>query len=221
MHPPHAPQEDTLYLTSDLGPSTSREVPSTALLRPPSCESSPWWEERTQNLLGTTRSLDEIIHICRFDLFSDPGASAQALCRQPDFRLDGFLVALGDRHISDSRSRKAEKIVRILRGQPPPSPYPELDVSWLFRAMASSMDVSSIAEKLDCSFCSIFCRTTYYAWTRWILGYRDDGISGYLSAAFTLRNNIFQLLYSAPLAILQRWRSLLVVGLCDSVLVGY
>jgi hypothetical protein len=172
-------------------------------------------------LLATSCNLLEIILICRFDLFADPEASTLALCRQPDFRLEYFLATLGgDRHTSDCRSRKAEQIVRILRAQPPS--YPVLDVGWLFSAMTSPMmDVSTIAEKLDWSFCSIFCRITYYGWAKWVLGYKCDEILSYLGAAFTLRNNIFQFLCTAPPATLQKWRSLLVVGIATLCLVGY
>jgi hypothetical protein len=173
----------------------------------------PWWEERAQNLLAASCNLDEIMLICKFDLFEDPEASTRGLCRQPDFRLEGFLESLdGDGHISDCRPRKAERIVHILRGQTLRCPV--LDAGWLFSAMASPMmDVSTIAEKLDWSFSSFFCGTTYYGWAKWALGYSHDGIISYLDAASTLRNKIFELLRSVARATLERWRSLVAVGI--------
>jgi hypothetical protein len=107
----------------------------------------------------------------------------------------------------------AEQIVRIVRQRP--QPYLPLDVGWLFAAMASLIDVNTIADKLDCSFSLIFCGTTCDDWARWVLGYRNDAILDYLRVILTLRNGIFQLLYSATPAVVQQWRLLLTVGVHD------
>jgi hypothetical protein len=279
MSPAHTAQEDSppSYLTSSLTSSmrqtsyTDEQATTLIPLRSLSSTSysiaSRWWEELAQEILRTSSNHNELITICKFDLFEDPMASVRALSKQPVTRLENLLATLrgsrsisddgfdkaeqtvnnlrrhllpgpswdanwflssmapsddvgGDRHTSDCRSRKAEQIVRIVRGQPPSDP--KLDVGWLFSAMASPlMDVSTIAEKLDWSFCSIFCRITYYGWARWVLGYRHDGILSYLDVAFTLRNNIFRLLCSAPLATLLKWRSLLAVGIATLCLIGY
>jgi hypothetical protein len=176
---------------------------------------SRWWEELAQNLLGASCNLNQIICICEFDLFADPKSSIVALCMQPDSRLDDLLTTLGEsRRICHDKSRKAEQIVHTLRGEI--SPGPAWDGDWLFSAMSSPMDVSAIAVKLDWSICLVFCKLTYGAWVKWVLGYRDDGISNFLNAVLTLRNNVSRFLRSASLG---RWELLEEVCVGDSFIV--
>jgi hypothetical protein len=111
---------------------------------------------------------------------------------QPDSRLDDLLTTLGGGgRICHDKSSKAEQIVHTLTLRGETLPGPAWNGNWLFSAMSSPMDVSAIATKLDWSICLVFCKLTFGAWVKWVLGYRHDGISSFLNAALALRNGIF------------------------------
>lgn len=178
-------------------PTISGHLPSPAI-------SSRWWEARAEMLLSTFSRLEDIILVCEYDLFSNPRTPIEALSKQPVSQLDDLCRMLGEHQlISSDKPTKAEHIVCSLRG--PVSPALAWDGSWLISTMGSSLDVHSIAAKLDWSICSMFCKTRLRAWVKKFLGYEYNGISTFLDAVLKVRNDVARSLPSGPI---YKWQSL-------------
>jgi hypothetical protein len=56
------------------------------------------------------------------------------------------------------------------------------------------MDVTTIAQKLDFSICTVFLKIPCNSWISWALGYRDDDISNFYDAVLSFRGRCAQYL---------------------------
>ncbi|TVY14153.1 hypothetical protein LARI1_G007778 [Lachnellula arida] len=175
---------------------TTHPWPTPTALLPSYSPSSPscWMKEEAIRTLQTSHDFYIIRTICKFVPGLDPAVSATVLSKRWKLWLDAFLKVLCQREViqeppCDSPLSTAEAIVRIIRRRQL-SPAPEWDGAWIFSALNSSTDISTIAEKFDAQMHSVFSRITFEDWVEWTYGFPNDPIQSLLNTGFNLRNNL-------------------------------
>ena len=156
---------------------------------------SQWWEAAAREVLGRSHNFNDVKLICKFIRFRDPNTTEEVLSRRSTDWLDAFLLRLCQNNNSkcpcDGGLCKAGDIISIIK----PSqrkPFPAWDGDWIFSALNSSTDVSTIAEKLDIQIHSAFCKILFEDWVTWSLGYEDVAISNFLDTVVKFRNGLAQ-----------------------------
>ncbi|KAF8847274.1 hypothetical protein BDZ45DRAFT_343715 [Acephala macrosclerotiorum] len=211
MRQPVAPSDSHPCKTSRI--SAKHSTASTHL---PSCSdavngiASRWWEEAAQEVLKTSSNFNDISLVLKFIRFQDPDTAIEALSGRQVWLLDAWLsIIYGNRHWECScecASCKAKDIVEILNPRRL-SPVPVWNGEWIFRSMSSPMDVTTIAQKLDVSICTVFLKIPCNSWISWALGYGDDDVSNFYDAVLSFRDRCAQYLQKLGQQI-HKWKSL-------------
>ena len=150
-------------------------------------------EEEARNVLNTSFNFNDIYLVLRFFRFQNPDTAVEVLSGRWKYVLDSWLNILhGNRRwklscdCNDVSDRcKASDIVSMCRQRP----APVWDGEWIFSDMDSTIDVATIAQKLDYSICSVFCAIPYESWF-----YRDDVVSTLLDRIRNFRDRCAQYL---------------------------
>jgi hypothetical protein len=194
--PPPAYQPDASSVGTD---QTTHQWPTPTALLPSYSTSSPscWMKEEALEVLRTSHDFDAIRLICKFVPGLDPAIAAALLSERQKGWLCAFLKVLCRRQAvqepsCDSPLSMAKAIVGIIRWRRL-SPAPEWNGAWIFSALNSSTDISTIAEKLDAQIQSVFSRITFEDWLAWSYGFSNDPIQSLLNTAFNFRNDLARL----------------------------
>lgn len=67
---------------------------------------------------------------------------------------------------------------------------PAWDRPWIVPDIASSVDPTTIAEKVDGSITTAFLKVPFYAWVRAVLGYEDSVVQLFLDGMLNARNDL-------------------------------
>ncbi|RDL30468.1 uncharacterized protein BP5553_10346 [Venustampulla echinocandica] len=144
--------------------------PTPTALLPSYSTSSPlhWMKEEASEVLLTTHDFDTGRLTCEFVPSLDPVVAATVLSKRRRGWLGAFLKVLCRSHAArepscDSPLSTATAIVGIIRRRLV-SPAPEWNVAWIFSALTSSTDISTISEKLNAQIDSVFSRISFRDW---------------------------------------------------------
>ena len=194
--PPAYNPTDSPHGTSlDADPTTHRwpaaYLPSYSTVTP-----SYWWKEAALEVLRTSHDFDDIKLIVKFTPGLDSTKAATLLSSRRKGWLDAFWHVLYRHEAVDTPScgsllSTAEEIVAAIRRRSL-SPALQWNGDWIFSALLSSLDIPSVAEKLDAQIHSTFCTFAFEDWVAWCYGYQNDAISNFLNTVFNFRNELAQ-----------------------------
>jgi hypothetical protein len=201
---------------------TTHPWPTPTALLPSYSTSNPfcWMEEEALGLLRTSHDFDAIRLICRFVPGLDPSVATALLSERRNSWLNAFLKIVCRRQAiqeppCDSPISTAKAIVGIIRRRRL-SPAPEWNGAWVFSALNSSTDISTIAEKLDAQIHLVSSRITFEDWLAWSYGYSNDPIQSLLNTLFNFRNDLARSVQKhAPMA--DRLQLLQKAGFCSCI----
>ena len=152
------------------------------------------WEEKARNVLKTSTNFNDMGLVLKLFRFQNPNDAVEVLSGRWKCVLDAWLNLLHRnrcrKRLCDSETVKAKEIVNIF-SQRRSTPAPVWDGEWICTAMDSRVDVTTIAEKLDSSICSVFRDISYDSWF-----YRDNVASNFLDKIRNFRDRCAEYLQS-------------------------